>query len=110
MRFKIIPAELLLLMKPVFLKAPRKTTSLTITAIEGQVYLETPDSGAFGPAEVLTSGQVVLPAKSFRQIVETYKSAPMIEIEGSSAGLRINSFKMPLTAWNPKAQVPDSFC
>ena len=109
MKFKISPAELQPILKRAFLKAPTKKTLMTITAFEGKVYCETQNAGSSGPAEVTAPGQVVLPAKAFRLVIDTYKTVPSIEIEGSAAGLRINSFKMPLTSWSPAAKVPAAF-
>ena len=109
MKFKISPAELHPLLKRAFQKAPGKKTPITITALDGKVYCESSDAATFGLAEVIVPGQVILPAKAFRQIIETYKSVAFIEFEGSAAGLRINSFKMPITSWNPVSKVPACF-
>ena len=109
MHFKISQADLQSLLKRAFSKAPGKKTQLTITALDGNVYCETSDAGAFGPAVIIAPGQVALPAKAFRQIIDTYKTVASIEIEGSAISLRINSFKMPLTSWTPVAKVPASF-
>lgn len=109
MKFKISPAELQPILKRSFLKAPGKMSLLTITAFEGKVYCESLNAGSSGPAEVSAPGQAVVPAKAFRQLIDTYKTVAVIEIEGSAAGLRINSFKMPLTSWSPATKVPAAF-
>ena len=109
MKFKISPAELQPILKRAFLKAPTKTTLMTITAFGGKVYCESLNAGSPGPAEVSAPGQVVVPAKAFRLVIDSYKTVPFIELEGSAGSLRINSFKMPLTSWSPVAKVPASF-
>ena len=109
MKLTISAAEIERLMKGVFGRASTKKAVLKITAIDGKLILQSGNGGAATLAAVTSAGEVTLPAKSFSQVLDTYSPTDRLEIEGSAAGLRLNSLKMPISSWNASPTTPDGF-
>lgn len=60
-------------------------------------------------ATIEREGQVSLPAKTFRKVLDTYAGVAELQIDGSAEGLKINAFKMPVLSWNPTPTQPAGF-
>lgn len=106
MKLTIATPELETLMKRVFPRMPPKNDPLTITAVGGKLILQSKNAGSACSAKVTAQGEVKLPAKTFRQVLDTFAGAPELNIEASSAGLCLNLFKMPVSSFNPAPAVP----
>ena len=96
-------------LKAVFARVPGKKAVLTITAIDGRLLLESANNAGAMSVTVEQAGQVTLPAKTFRKVLDTYAGAPELRLEADASGLRINAFKMPVTSWNPTPALPSGF-
>ncbi len=107
MKLTIRRTELEKLMKGTFGRVPRAGQILTITVANGQIFFDSSDGGAGTLVEVQRRGEVQVPALGFRRVLDTFKGTPTPEIEGSADGLRLNSFRMPVSAWNPDAVLPE---
>ena len=85
---------------------PPKKDQLTITAVHGKLILQSKNAGSACAANIITEGEVILPAKTFRQVLDTFAGAPELDIEASSKGLNLNLFKMPVSSFNPAPSFP----
>lgn len=106
MKLTIATTEVETLMKRVFTRMPPKKDMLTITAVDGKLILQSKSVGSVCAANIIAQGEVKLPAKTFRQVLDTFSGAPELNIEASSAGLSLNLFKMPVSSFNPAPSVP----
>ena len=52
---------------------------------------------------------MTLPAKKFQMLLQTYKGTPMLTIEGSTDGFKIQNFTMPNLGWDPNPTPPGAF-
>ena len=109
MNATIATTELQRLMKGTFFRVPTKSAVLTLTAIEGRLILCSGTGGASTAAAVTSPGEVTVSAKTFRKVLDTYEGTASVVLTASAAGLCINSFKMPISSWNPAPLVPDGF-
>ena len=50
-------------------------------------------------APIEAEGAVVLIAKNFRAMLDTYKRTPELSFEGGANGLKINNLRMPIQKW-----------
>ncbi len=96
-------------LKAVFPRMPTKKAVLTITAIDGKLIMESDNNGGAVEAAVEREGQVSIPAKTFRKVLDTYAGVAELQIDGSAEGLKINAFKMPVASWNPTPARPPGF-
>jgi hypothetical protein len=60
-------------------------------------------------ALVFADGAVTLPAKSFRELLKTYKGTRFLTFEGGPDGLRIQTFRMPVLRYDPHPKAPADF-
>ena len=96
-------------LKAVFARMPTKKAVLTITAIDGKFILESGNNSGAVEVAIEREGQVSLPAKTFRKVLDTYTGGAELQIDGSAEGLKINAFKMPVASWNPTPARPPGF-
>ncbi|MEI6605897.1 MAG: hypothetical protein WCP35_11340 [Verrucomicrobiota bacterium] len=99
MKFTIPPATLDSLMKNAGVAKPRKTDVFTLTACGGRVCVEFRGVTAGIVAPIRSEGAVVLIAKNFRDVLDTYKRTPELTFEGGPEGLKINNLKVPIQKW-----------
>ena len=99
MNLTIETTELEKLLKSVFPRVPPKKAVLRLTASDGSLVLQSGDvSAGTSLVQIAREGDVSLPAKTFRQIVATYKGTPSLEIEGGYGELRLNSLRIPVSS------------
>ena len=106
MKLTILTTEVETVMKTVFPRMPPKKDLLTITAVGGKLIFQSKTAGSACAANIITQGEVILPAKTFRQVLDTFAGAPELDIEASNNGLCLNLFKMPVSSFNPTPSVP----
>jgi len=99
-RFSLSATGLEKLLKQIFPRVPAKNAMLCLTAMNGKLRLRSGANEAEGPADTKGQGQVTLPAKTFRKVLDTDRGTPILELEASNAGLKLNAFKMPVSSWN----------
>jgi DNA polymerase III sliding clamp (beta) subunit (PCNA family) len=109
MRLTIPTTDLEAALKAVFLRRPSKKAMLSLTAIDGMLILESDNNAGAARVPVEQSGQVILPAKTFRDVLDTYKGVPELRVEADAGGLRINAFKISVSSWNPSPTRPAGF-
>ena len=105
MKFTIALADLENLVKTAAPR-PRKTDALTLSACAGRIFVESKGEIAGREALAETDGAVTVPAKQFRQVLETYQGTQTITLEGGPDGLRIGTFRMPVGRYNPAPTPP----
>jgi hypothetical protein len=108
MKFTIHIGDLESLIKTV-VSRPKKTDTLRLSACAARVFVEC--KGDIGGVEALvfTDGAVTLPAPKFRELVKTYKGRISLTFEGSTNGLRIENFFMPVLNYDPSPKAPEVF-
>lgn len=99
MKFTIPPATLDNLMKNAGVAKPKKADVFTLAASEGRVSVEFRGVTAGIVAPIRSEGAVVLIAKNFRAVLDTYKRTPELSFEGGPDGLKINNLKVPIQKW-----------
>lgn len=109
MKFTIATADIESLLRGAGVSRPRKTDTLKLSACAARVFVESKDGVAGIEALVLADGAVTLPAKSFSSILKTYKGTKFLNFDGSSDGLQINAFRMPILAYDPAPTPPADF-
>jgi hypothetical protein len=60
-------------------------------------------------ALVFDDGAVTLPAHKFRDLLKTYKGTPSLTFERNAKVVRIQSFQMPVLAYNTTPKPPGDF-
>ena len=106
MKFTIAPLALENLIKAACSARSRKADNLTITALGNRVLVECKGTGAASDAAVSVEGAVTVHAKSFRQVLDTYKGTGSLEFEASAEGLRIQNFRMGIVSYDAKPKSP----
>ncbi|MBA3350887.1 MAG: hypothetical protein H0U23_00405 [Blastocatellia bacterium] len=109
MKFTIATADIESLSRGAGVSRPRKTDTLKLFACAARVFVESKDGVAGIEALVLADGAVSLPAKSFSSVLKTYKGTKFLNFDGSSDGLRINAFTMPVLSYDPTPIPPADF-
>jgi hypothetical protein len=99
MKFTIPPATLDSLMKNAGVAKPKKTDVFTLSASGGRVSVEFRGESAAIVAPIRSEGAVVLIAKNFRAVLDTYKRTTELAFDGGPEGLKINNLKMPIQEW-----------
>ncbi len=89
------------LIRKVFPAIPPKKEMLKITAGDGQMIFQSTRGIASCGAFVEGAGEWSVPARTFRQVLDSFQGTPMVTLEADATGLRLNSFKMPVSHWNP---------
>lgn len=108
MKFTIALADLESLVKTAAPR-PRKTDTLKMSACAGRIFVESKGEIAGREALVEKDGAVTVPAKQFRQVLETYKGTQSLTLEGGPDGLRIGTFRMPIGRYDPAPKPPGNF-
>ena len=106
MKFTIALTDLEALLRGAAVSRPRKTDTLKLSACAARVFVESKDGVAGIEALVLADGAVTLPAKSFGSVLKTYKGTKFLNFDGSSDGLQINAFRMPVILYDPTPIAP----
>jgi hypothetical protein len=88
---------------------PRATDAFTLSACAARVFVECKGDVAGIEALVFEDGAVTLPAKSFRELLKTYKGTRFLTFEGSADGLRIQTFRMPVLRYDRHPSPPADF-
>ena len=109
MKLTIKPSQVEIALKAVFPRMPTKKAVLTITAIDGNLILGSASNRGAVETVIERPGQLQVPAQTFRKVLDTFAGVPELQIEGSANGLKINTFKMPVTAWNENPTRPPGF-
>jgi DNA polymerase III sliding clamp (beta) subunit (PCNA family) len=105
MNLTIAPTQLESLTKAACSGRPKKKDNLTLTAINNRLSVECNGVVAVSDATVRVQGAVTLHAKSFRKVLDTFKGTPLLEIEASVDGLRIQNFRMGVVSYNPQPRL-----
>lgn len=109
MKFTIALTDLETLLRGAGVSRPKKTDTLKLSACAERVFIETKDGVAGIEALVLADGAVTLPTKSFAAVLKTYKGTKFLNFDGSSDGLQINTFRMPVLSYDPAPTPPADF-
>lgn len=109
MKFTIALTDLETLLRGAAVSRPKKTDTLKLSACAARVFVESKDGVAGIEALVLADGAVTLPAKSFGSVLKTYKGTKFLNFHGSSDGLQINAFRMPIISYDPTPIAPGDF-
>ncbi len=97
-----VPASMLgELIRKVFPAVPPQKEMLKITAGDGQITFQSTRGTASCGAFVVGAGEWSVPARTFRQVLDSFKGTPSVTLEADATGLKLNSFKMPVSHWNP---------
>jgi hypothetical protein len=99
MKFTIPPATLDNLMKHAGVAKPKKADVFTLAASGGRVSVEYRGETAGIVAPIRSEGAVVLIAKNFRAVLDTYKRTAELSFEGGPDGLKINNLRVPIQQW-----------
>jgi hypothetical protein len=99
MKFTIPPATLDRLMKNAGVARPNKTDVFTLSAAGEEVSVEFHGETHCIVTPIRSEGAVVLIAKNFRAVLDTYKRTPELSFEGGPDGLKINNLKVPIQKW-----------
>ncbi|MDI1315602.1 hypothetical protein [Prosthecobacter sp.] len=97
---KVLTTVLAGLIRKVYPAVPGKKETLKITAAHGQVAFQSSRGVARCEAEVLGAGEWTVPARTFRQVLDTFQGTASVSLEADANGMRLNSFKMPVSYWN----------
>src|SRR5438046_4122972 len=108
MKFSIALSDLESLLKTLAPR-PKTTDTFTLSACAARIFVEC--KGDIGGIEALVfeDGAVKLPAKSFRELLKTYKGRKSLTLEGGPDGLRIGTFQMPVAHYCPNPKPPGKF-
>jgi hypothetical protein len=106
MNLTIAPTQLERLIKAACSGRTKKKDNLTLTAIKNRVSVECNGVVAVSVAVVRVQGAVTLHAKSLRKVLDTFKGTPLLEINGSADGLRIQNFRMGVVSYDPEPKLP----
>lgn len=109
MKFTIALTDLETLLRGAGVARPKKTDTLKLSACAARVFVESKDGVAGIESLVLADGAVTLPAKSFGSVLKTYKGTKFLNFDGSSDGLKINAFTMPVLSYDPAPIPPADF-
>ena len=108
MKFTIPYTDLETLIKGAAISRPTPADRLTLSACAARVFGEV-KGGVAGIEElVLADGAVTLSAQKFLMLLKTYKGTRSLSFEGGPNGLKMQNFTMPILAWNPHPQPPDT--
>ena len=108
-KFTIALADLETLLRGAGVSRPKKTDTLKLSACAARAFVETKDGVAGIEALVLADGAVILPTKNFAAVLKTYKGTKFLNFDGSSGGLQINTFRMPVLSYDLSPTPPADF-
>jgi hypothetical protein len=108
MKFTIALSDLESLLKTMAPR-PKSKDTFTLSACAARVFVEC--KGEVGGVEALVfeDGAVVLPTKSFWELLKTYKGRKSLTLEADSDGLRIGTFQMAVAHYCPNPKPPGKF-
>jgi len=108
MKFSIALSDLENLLKTLAPR-PKAKDTFTLSACSARVFVEC--KGDIGGIEALVfeDGAVTLPAKSFRELLKTYKGRTSLTLEGGPDWLSIGTFRMRVAHYNPNPKPPGEF-
>jgi hypothetical protein len=108
MKFTIAVSDLASLLKAA-VPRPRTADTFTLSACAARVFVECKGEVAGIEALVFADGAVTLPARSFRELLKTYKGKRFLTFEADSDGLRIQTFRMKVLRYDPHPHPPAYF-
>ncbi len=102
-------ADLQRLVSAVDVFRPRAKGKLTLSACAGRLFVEFNGDIAGTEALVISDGSVRVPARKFAKVLDTYGGVKFLNLVGGREGLRIQTFTMKVTGWNPHPIPPADF-